>query len=126
MNANTVVLITFGKNPDLGLVLPVDKLPLVSALMADVSVVEPNNQFLEEPHWEPCDKLPNMRMIDAASFQAPSKELVEAREKAECNNNRWFAEYEAHKATKAALVEANAKVEALTAAGTCRMPEPQP
>lgn len=125
MNTQQVVLITFGNNPKLGIVLPVGHLPLATDLIAIAKIVKPNNEYKSDPSWEPYDALPTIRVIDGARVQAPSPEVLEARKDADDNNTRWYTEHTAHQATKKALAESNAKVEALLAAGTCHAPAPE-
>lgn len=124
MNTVQVALVTFGANPEIGFAFPVEQLALVTALVANAKIVKPDNEYSAEPNWKPHDALPTIRVMDDMKLQPPSAEMLAAKKEAEENNTRWYSEYTRHEATKKALAEANAKVEALTAAGTCRAPAP--
>jgi len=125
VNPRQVALVTFGPNPEIGFVFPIDQMALLTALVANAQIVKPDNEYSAEPNWKPHDALPTIRVLDNAKLQPPSEETLAARKEAEANNTRWYAEYTRHEATKKALVEANAKVEALTAVGTCRAAAPE-
>lgn len=125
MSIQQVALITFGPNPELGLAFPIDQLPLASSIITNAKIVKPDNAYSAEPNWTPHDALPTIRVVDASRLQEPSADVLAARKEAEANNDRWYGEYTSHQATKKALAEANAKVEALTAVGMCRATAPE-